>query len=405
MKTIASLDSAALARRLHDLVGQERNVQVDFLLHLEEFDRRRAYLEEGYGSLWEYCQQALHLREGAAWRRIAAMKVLRKLPRMEAALRDGRLCLATLALLAPVLTADNADELLGRAAYRSKAEVDSLVASLKPRPAPADGLRKLPEPREAPSESAAAPAAAPLGAAPPSLFAAAVAAAPCGARDPVSPETGAVERAEPPPVASLPRRDVHMQAVAQDRWSLRVTIDRDLKNDLETLGALLSHKVPSGDLAAVLHEAVRCGIEKHGKRKGAVAPARRRSPSPAARKSQDPRVIPMEVRRQVWRRDGGRCTWTSPEGKRCGSRWQLELDHVTPPLFGGGATVDNLRLRCKPPGVSPQFAEEPRGRTIAWRRGRAESGSAHSPLIPCLCQETEEEAHARDADHTATIRS
>ena len=131
----ASLDSKALALRLHELVGEERNVQVDFILHLDEFDRRRAYLEGGYGSLWDYLLKALHLREGAAWRRIAVMRVLRRFPSMKAPLRDGRLCLSTLALLGQVLTEDNAGELLARAAYRSKAEVDSPVASVKPRPA------------------------------------------------------------------------------------------------------------------------------------------------------------------------------------------------------------------------------------------------------------------------------
>ncbi len=310
--TIASLDSKALALRLHHLVGEERNVRVDFLLHLDEFDRRRAYLEEGYASLWDYLQQVLHLREGAAWRRLAAMRVLRSFPRMEAPLRDGRLCLTTLALLGQVLTDENAEDLLRRAAYRSKAEVDSLVASLRPRPAPADGVRRLAEPRKGPSEPTAAPAAAPVGSAPPVAFATAVPAAPCGGKDPVSPGTGAVERTEPPPVASLPRRDAHMQAVAEARWSLRVTIDRDLKEDLETLAALISHEVPRGDLTAVLREAIRCGIEKHGKRKGAVELVRKRSAKPREDQGyRDPKAIPVDVRRQLWKRDGGRCTWTS----------------------------------------------------------------------------------------------
>ncbi len=54
-------------------------------------------------------------------------------------LRDGRLCLSTLSLLGQVLTEENAEELVARAAYRSTAEVDHLVASLKPRPAPREG--------------------------------------------------------------------------------------------------------------------------------------------------------------------------------------------------------------------------------------------------------------------------
>jgi 5-methylcytosine-specific restriction endonuclease McrA len=124
-----------------------------------------------------------------------------------------------------------------------------------------------------------------------------------------------------------------------------VTVDRALKEDLETLSTLLSHKVPRGDLAAVLHEAVRCGIEKHGKRKGAVKPSRKVAPKAALPK--DPAAIPAEVRRQVWERDGGRCAWAGPDGKRCGSRWKLEVDHVRPPSRGGASTPDNLRLACR----------------------------------------------------------
>jgi hypothetical protein len=87
----SSLDSAALAHRLAELAGDERAVQVEFLLHLDEFDRRRAYVDAGYDSLWEYCLRALHLREGAAGRRIGAMRVLRRFPALEPALRDGRI--------------------------------------------------------------------------------------------------------------------------------------------------------------------------------------------------------------------------------------------------------------------------------------------------------------------------
>ena len=66
-------------------------------------------------------------------------------PRSKAALRDGRLCISTVTLLGPLLTHENLDDLVARAAYRTKAEVEHLVASLQPRAAPRDGIRKLPE--------------------------------------------------------------------------------------------------------------------------------------------------------------------------------------------------------------------------------------------------------------------
>jgi hypothetical protein len=106
----ASLDSNVLALRLRELAGEERNLQVDFLLHLDEFDRRRAFVDAGHSSLWSYCLAALHLREGAAGRRIQAMRVLRRFPSLEAPLRDGRLCLSRVTLLGQVLTVETTHE-------------------------------------------------------------------------------------------------------------------------------------------------------------------------------------------------------------------------------------------------------------------------------------------------------
>ena len=279
---ISSLDSNALALRLAELAGEERKVQADFLLHLAEFEARRAYVEAGYSSLWGYCLEVLHLREGAAGRRIGAMRVLVRFPRLEGALRDGRLSLSTVVVLAPVLTDENVNALLARAAFRTKREVEELVVSLEPRTAPTPGIRKL---------SGRAPAGEPA-----SLALEVRAAAPDRASDAVE------ERAEPaaiaasiaetrsPPAPAIDRRRrAELEPVAQDRWSLRATVDRAFKDDLETLRRLLAHKIPDGDLTKVLHEAIRCATERHGKRRGAVPPARTTSrPTPPSRKTRAP---------------------------------------------------------------------------------------------------------------------
>ena len=66
-------------------------------------------------------------------------------------------------------------------------------------------------------------------------------------------------------------------------------------------------------------------------------------PHPARRS----RYIPAPVRRQVWRRDGGCCSYVDPHsGRRCGSRFLLELDHIVPFALGGSAEPGNLRLHC-----------------------------------------------------------
>ena len=59
------------------------------------------------------------------------------------------------------------------------------------------------------------------------------------------------------------------------------------------------------------------------------------------------RYIPAAVRREVWRRDGGCCSYIDRHsGRRCGSRYRLEIDHIVPFALGGGAEPDNSRLHC-----------------------------------------------------------
>jgi len=258
----ASLDAAALSRRLSELAGNEREVQVEFLLHLDEYDRRRAYLEEGYDSLWSYCQRALLLREGPAALRISAMRAVRRFPKIAELLRDGQLCLTTVRLLEPLLTDESAAELIARAASKSKSEVERLVVSLRPRAVPNEGVRKLPDRSETPSD-----AALPLAARP---------------SEPATTTDEPQREAVAPVLAPAPVARTTLQPVGEDTYSLRVTVDATFKAELDALKALLSHKIPNGELRAVLREAVRCAIEKHGKRKGAVAPSQKRNKKPRA---------------------------------------------------------------------------------------------------------------------------
>nr|WP_041448527.1 HNH endonuclease [Anaeromyxobacter sp. Fw109-5] len=325
----------------------------------------------------------LHLREGAAGRRIQAMRVLRRFPSLEGALRDGRLCISTVQLLGQVLTEENLPDLVARAAYRTKAEVDHLVASLQARTAPRAGLRKLPD------RAAAASA--------PALPLAAVDDGPAEPQEAI-PAPAAAGGSLPPTVSALPdvprpKTRAETRAVSESGWSQRVTIDASCKEDLETLTALLSHKIPDGDLAAVLREAIRCAIETHGKRKGAVAPQLQRQrkadrdPRPSAEPAAPTSTIPAIVRREVWKRDGGRCAWVAPDGRRCNSRWQLELDHIHPQALGGPSTVDNLRVACKSHNMLHAERTYGREHMDRFRRESVSERTGHAGTAPAAIQQ------------------
>ena len=246
--------------------------------------------------------------------------------------------------------------------------MDHLVASLRPRQAPREGIRKLGSPTDTTERETAEPARM-------------AGEAQDTSRSPLSrlhnesaglPGRGSPP-GEPPPLAlDAPRSQSETRAICESQWSLRVTVDRAFKEDLETLRMLLGHKLPRGDLAAVLHEAIRCGIEKHGKRKGAVRPARK--VESRASPDKGPATVSAELRRQVWNRDGGRCTWTGPEGRRCDSGWQVEVDHVDPVGRGGTATLGTLRLLCKSHNLL--YAEQVYGPRVM-ARYRSGEGTTH----------------------------
>ncbi len=58
-------------------------------------------------------------------------------------------------------------------------------------------------------------------------------------------------------------------------------------------------------------------------------------------------TVQATVERAVYQRDGGCCTYVSPQGRRCESRFMIELDHIVEFAKGGRNTVENLTLRCR----------------------------------------------------------
>ena len=85
------------------------------------------------------------------------------------------------------------------------------------------------------------------------------------------------------------------------------------------------------------------GSQPAAHRTGRLVPPATAPPPPRVRR----RAIPAAVRRQVWERDRGCCSYVDrSSGRRCGSRHLLEIDHVVPYALGGSAEPDNLRLLC-----------------------------------------------------------
>lgn len=113
----------------------------------------------------------------------------------------------------------------------------------------------------------------------------------------------------------------------------------ELRAAIDRIQELLASKFPFGGLDDVLLEVAREYLERHDPEKG--LPGRLKPLKGGA-------SISARLRRAVWARDGARCSYVGPTGVRCLARRSLEMDHVRPRALGGGDTLGNLRLLCRP---------------------------------------------------------
>jgi hypothetical protein len=142
--SFADLSDDDLLAAVKRLAAAERDATAALVRSLMELDARRLHLGEGYSSLFTYCTQALHLTEGAAYNRIEAARAARRFPAILPALEEGALTLTAVRVRAPHLTATNHEAVLTSARYKSKRDIEQLVAALHPRPAVPVTIRKLP---------------------------------------------------------------------------------------------------------------------------------------------------------------------------------------------------------------------------------------------------------------------
>ena len=330
-----------LLRTLATVVTRDRETTAELLALMAEVDKRQLFRGEGYPSMFRYCVEKLRMSEDVAYKRIQTARAARRFPTILPAIADGRLHLTAVVLLKPFLTSENAEALLTGAAGKTKAQVEVLIAERFPKADVPTSIRVIAPP--------AAPE--PMASSPSEPFAAATPATPAPAvsevlelQSKLVPEPVAHERTSPvsvPVVLLAPERRI--APLSPGRFELRLTMSQQLHDKLRDAQELLGHAVPSGDIAEVLERALDEFIAKKEKSKFAATEKPR-----AARRSRDPRHIPAAVKRAVWERDHGRCTFVSDDGHRCGARKFLEYDHVQPFARGGTATVDGLRLRCRP---------------------------------------------------------
>lgn len=328
------LKNGPLIERLKLLALEERQATTQVLSYLCEVEKRMLHLEMGFSSLYDFCIQELGYSEGSAYRRISAMRLLRSLPvelkkETEKKVESGALTLSTLSSVQGFFKAEkkHADKLyspdekirlLETLAGKSKKEVDGMLSGIQPAVLPGDRERQI----------------------------------------------------------------------NSEKVEIRFTADNKLIEKIQTLKNLLAHRDPEISYNDLFHIMADRALESWGRTRGVKVEREKKEVNQKGSlkeneslESQGPalkdetgemnietppagflysselssstfrkgwRNIPARLRREVWRRDRGRCSYLSADtGRRCASQFGLEFDHIQPVSLGGLSLPSNLRLLCR----------------------------------------------------------
>jgi hypothetical protein len=292
---------------------------------------------------------------------------VKQFPALLDAIADGELHLTGLLMIGPHLTAENQVEVLGRARFRTKKEIGKLIRELNPLPGAPDLVAplgpQLMKTWRAPSWAEFVESFCPL-----------VRDLPPGERprdwaNNSDEEVGGDDGDLPvgPVPADLP------PVTSPQRYQLQFSTSEEHVQLVERAKGLMGRERPGISLGELHLEAMKLlvaslekrkfgsGVSSPPRQRGAeVAPPRRGDGSVdaagASENSDDTgasgatrgrsRRIPAPLRRQVYERDAGRCSYIDARGERCCETRYLELHHLTPFAQGGAHRASNLALRC-----------------------------------------------------------
>lgn len=113
------------------LIKEERKFTHQILLHLREIDDRKLYADLKYSSLYDYTMKELGYSEDESFRRISAMRFLKRNPTIAPKVERGEIALSTLNLLDKFQKSDtksrSIEEVAKSVAGKSKREAEVML--------------------------------------------------------------------------------------------------------------------------------------------------------------------------------------------------------------------------------------------------------------------------------------
>lgn len=276
-----------LKERLPRLVRHERKLMALVLEHIAEVDRRRLYLDWGFSSLFVYLVQELKYSEASANRRMSAARALHKMPELLQDVEVGSLNLSQISIVQATIR--NEEKAKGeKIPIEQRKEIYESVRSKNQIQTQKILDEKLPV---------------------------------------QEPSTPVVEKY---------KRD--------DSVEVTLRIPRELFAKLKEVKDLYSHVAPGAGWLQLLdlmaNDVKKLRDPKRETRARSVKNSTRRLAVAEVK-------VSRPIRRLVFQRDLGKCQHQHPDGSKCGSTFQVEVDHIQLRFAGGTDEFDNLQVLCR----------------------------------------------------------
>ena len=363
----STLSTKAVLEQTKYVRSQEVKCTASLIAHLVEIVKRKAFVGEGFSSLFDYSVKALGFSESeAALRSQVTYKVI-DFPELLEYLSNNKISLTVAGLLSAHISKENASILLSACQGLSKRKAEEFIACLAPKPTFSESLRKAP----------VSPLISPkMG-------------------KPLWPESASQEKSitqnsqshEQSSLIFTSRSDDEnaknadaLRVTAEskeilnpstpERYNVKLSITKEQKEKLDRLGELLGKRTANGNLEEIISFAIDCALEKKDPAKRQERRGKRRiktekensltnenakdilkneKPRPAeisAVSKKNNHYIGPKLRDEVLAKAGYRCEFKSESGYRCDRKTYLHIDHKRPLSFGGETTKENLQVLC-----------------------------------------------------------
>jgi len=337
-ETIKNLSNEALINSLESVRGREIEDTAEILLHLIEVDKRKLYEAHDYTSLFAYCTLGeLGYSESSAQRRIVSARAIDRFPELLELFLSRELSLSNISLLSSVLTEENKGEIISGIRGKSRREAEEFIARYKPTKPLHEKIKPVVVKSEKTEE--------------PDLF------------------TQSNNKSE----FTSAGGSTEINNLGEKRYEMHYSVSGETMEKFKEAKILLSNKYPRGALLEqVFDECLEAYLDKNSPKRREKRRAKRKakqavadntvshSMGPYSKEAPNAvengivlsgpkrnRHIPRAIQDKVKIRDGQRCTYESPAGRRCNCNHDLEIHHEHAFAKGGKHEIGNLRLLCR----------------------------------------------------------